>query len=530
MKLNKRNTFSVITVFSLFLFTCKTSPGRLNEIHNAEQSIKSTPDSFSAAFYNVENLFDLTTDGTEYNEYNPSLSNWNADILEKKLSNIAEVIAEINADITGLCEIESFKALKKLQKKLSNRGCPYNYAAYGDLPLKTNTCVALLSRFPIKNILCHEVRFDDGKASRSILEADVLTPCAVIKVFVNHWPSKSHPESTRIRAASVLENRLDKLPKETEYLLIGDFNSNYNECVTNSNNNDSSFHKTGINSYLKTIITQNQGRFRYVTDSDMLSNHDGLYDTWLDLPEEMRRSMVYNGYKQTPDHILLPSSLFDSSGISYIDNSFTPVTLSGKLLKGNTPFRWQLKQNGKMKIHTGQGFSDHLPVLARFQCNPFRKTDKPRKNGTPAVSNIDNRKPMEDIAHVSSLWTACNSSVSLSTSGVSEDRQLIHLQCDTLQSNKSIARKSKMSIDSTIGFKIRGSGKISFRFRTDDKKWIYFNAPDFKCLSIARYKEVRYNSWTDINCKLPHEYCNRQLEIEIRAGKEQPFSFDIEEL
>ncbi|MCK4440689.1 MAG: hypothetical protein KAU90_01695, partial [Sulfurovaceae bacterium] len=48
------------------------------------------------ASYNVENLFNISYDGTEYKEYIPNTHNWTKSILNKKLTNISEVICDID--------------------------------------------------------------------------------------------------------------------------------------------------------------------------------------------------------------------------------------------------------------------------------------------------------------------------------------------------------------------------------------------------------------------------------------------------
>jgi len=51
------------------------------------------------ATYNVENLFDMNNDGTEYEEYIPNGSwGWNDTMYRTKLRNTATVIKDIGAD------------------------------------------------------------------------------------------------------------------------------------------------------------------------------------------------------------------------------------------------------------------------------------------------------------------------------------------------------------------------------------------------------------------------------------------------
>ena len=52
------------------------------------------------------------------------------------------------------------------------------------------------------------------------------------KVFNNHWPSKASAESYRVKYAKNLQERVTLLPDDYDYILIGDFNSDYNEMQT----------------------------------------------------------------------------------------------------------------------------------------------------------------------------------------------------------------------------------------------------------------------------------------------------------
>ena len=67
---------------------------------------------FKIASYNVENLYDLEFNGTEYPEYIPNtVFRWNKQNFTIKLRNISQVIKDLEADIVALQEIESKKEL-----------------------------------------------------------------------------------------------------------------------------------------------------------------------------------------------------------------------------------------------------------------------------------------------------------------------------------------------------------------------------------------------------------------------------------
>lgn len=517
----------ILPLFLFFsLFFCKQSA---KNSQNATE--KNIHDTISVAFYNLENLFDATYNGGEYAEYNPATSNWTQEIFSKKVSNTAEVIAAVNTEIIGLCEVENAQALKSLQRELIKNGYPYKYSAIGNFPLKTNTCVALLSKLPVKKVNSLEVRLDDGSITRNILEVDIRASSLTFKIFVNHWPSLGHPEKTRISAATVLARRLTELPPRTDYILIGDFNSNYNECEKKDKLNNNSLSTTGINNYLKTIHSPSTVTVQYTSESDMIDGSTGHYDLWFELPLISRMSEVFNGYNQTLDHILLPSSLFDNSGFSYIDNSYSVFTWNGKLLKGNVPYRWQFRRNGLRKDHIGEGYSDHLPLIARFHCGAFIDIieNQPSSATTKRSSKEIALAPPKAIS-APPKWTSCNNSVTLTTTTSTDQKQHLHIKSNTSPSNISVARRSMLITNNFLMFNLKGSGKVCIRVRSADSDWIYFNAPEYKGTKTARYNEITYSDWTEIQLDLKRLKTMNQIEIEIRAGKNLPFDFEFAEI
>ena len=167
-------------------------------------------DTIAIGFYNVENLFDLQYDGREYPEYRPGALGWNKQTQKKKLFNIASIIVAMRLDIAGLCEIESMEALRALQKELKTQGSLYPFYAMADAPSGASTAPCLLSKYPLMHVSC----FGGGGSSarRNILEADIDLGGILLKIFVNHWPSKMHPESQRIALAQALHERIAALP------------------------------------------------------------------------------------------------------------------------------------------------------------------------------------------------------------------------------------------------------------------------------------------------------------------------------
>ena len=339
---------------------------------------------FTIASYNVENLFDLKNDNTEYDEFVPNTkSNWNEETFNIKINNILKVINESNADIIALQEVENIDLIEELMKKLPQ----YKYFSFIKYP---NSAIGLgfLSKIQIKDNKNLDIKFDT-KVFRPILETTFIQDNIEFKVFNNHWPSKAQNEAYRIRCAKVLQDRVTKLPKDYDYVLIGDFNADYNEMQTFKTNRklNNSDGITGINHVLNSVVND-----VFVTSSNILENEKRVhYNLWLEIPSNERFSSKYRNGNITPDNILIPPALFDTKKLSYIPNSFV-VFKPNYLYENNIINKWQINEIDSNKIHKGIGYSDHLPIYAKFSTsNENLKIKKDEKSNTIlGLYNIEN--------------------------------------------------------------------------------------------------------------------------------------------
>ncbi len=304
------------------------------------------------ASYNVENLFDMQQDGNEYVEYIPGHHGWSQRMLDIKLQNITEVICDMEADVIGLQEVENDNVLSQLQRSLERAGCRYRYRAITTRP-DTPVHNALLSKVPIKKK--SDLLVTQYGHQRSILEV-TLDTSPPLRVFVNHWKSKRGPESERIVYAKALKKRLDRLPSGSEYVLIGDFNSNYNESLTMDKKHNDTGGITGINHILHTTRPNGQ----MVRIGDIKSGE--MANLWMELPAGSRWSHNFFGDKEGIDAIIIPPTLRDKKGWEYVPESFGVYKASYLFGYHGRIKRWGYK-HGK---HTGKGYSDHLPVYAMF--------------------------------------------------------------------------------------------------------------------------------------------------------------------
>lgn len=336
------------------------------------------------ASYNVENLFDLTYNKTEYNEFKPNTNSlWNQKNFNEKLNNLVKVIKDINADIIALQEVENKDLIKTLVQKIPE----YKYFSFAKYP-NSAVGVGFLSKIEIKNSSIIDVKFID-KLFRPILESTFVYENSEFKIFNNHWSSKRVAENYRIKYAKTLQDRLNKLEKGYDYILLGDFNSNYNEFETFKKDLKLNLTSgiTGINNILNTTINEH-----FITYDDISKKEKNIhYNLWLDLNTHDRFSTKYKNQNNTPDNMILPTSLFDGKNLEYIKKSFE-VFKPNYLYEDGKVKRWRTVQNRNFIIHKGDGFSDHLPIIARFSINQ-NNSNLPTKiekntNTTNSISSL----------------------------------------------------------------------------------------------------------------------------------------------
>lgn len=337
------------------------------------------------ASYNVENFFDLNHDESEYTEFIPNnRSFWNEKNFNIKLNNLIKVIEDLDADIIALQEIENKELMLLLQKNLPK----YKYYSFLKYP-ESAVGLGILSKIEIKETKNLDIKFRT-KRYRPILENSFIYENVEFKIFNNHWPSKSVGESYRIKYAKGLQDRLNLLPKDYDYILLGDFNSDYNEFQTFKNSHilNNTRDITGINNILNSTINE-----KFITYDDILKEEKKVhYNLWLEIPVNERFSAKFRNQNSTPDNILIPSALFDNKKISYIPNSFK-VFKPEYLYENNEINRWEMIDNDTYKIHKGDGFSNHLPIFAFFSV---------KKEDRNILKQIEEKK--EEVSKISDLY------------------------------------------------------------------------------------------------------------------------------
>lgn len=200
------------------------------------------------AFYNLENLFDFENDPITFDDDRTpdGKDHWTEDLYKAKLKNMAQVISEIGAEVTGntptivgVCEIENRRVLEDLLNE-----APLLDKAYGiiqfDSPDRRGIDVALLYQKQVFTPTHYKAIplfiYAGNDLAKRIYTRDQLLVSGMldgerIHFIVNHWPSRSGGEARsrpkRIKAAQLNKRIIDSLFVEDPYakvITMGDLN------------------------------------------------------------------------------------------------------------------------------------------------------------------------------------------------------------------------------------------------------------------------------------------------------------------
>lgn len=212
----------------------------------------------TVAFYNVENLFSIEDD--EFTIYPDRTVRgetfYNEEIYKAKLKNLAKVISEIGADVTGttpaivgFCEIENRDVLQDLVNQEALRSSNYGIIHYHS-PDRRGIDVALIYKkdvfLPTHSNSVELLIYNNNNPDQRVYTRDQLVVSGLldgdnIHFIVNHWPSRSGGEArsrpNRIKAAELNKKIIDSLHSLDPYAKIismGDFNDDpTNQSIKN---------------------------------------------------------------------------------------------------------------------------------------------------------------------------------------------------------------------------------------------------------------------------------------------------------
>lgn len=299
--------------------------------------------------YNVENLFDTKDDPVINDEdFLPNGKlHWTEERYRRKLDHLADAITwcgEGPPVIVGLAEVENATVLKDLVGTGPLKNAGYTIIHF-DSPDERGIDVALLVRSAYANVLYAEpLHVELGSdRTRDILYAELQVAGGdTLHLFQVHWPSRGGGErasaSKRMSAARVLRTKLDDLfatsPK-AKVLIMGDFND-YPEDASIRNG------------------------LRAACD---LSAKADLIDLMCMGQPPNSGSYQYKGEWGWLDQMIVSKTLMSNPGINIGPASACP---DERLLFKHSKYG-PLPDKTYSAGHYKGGYSDHLPVVARWQ-------------------------------------------------------------------------------------------------------------------------------------------------------------------
>jgi exonuclease III len=344
---------------------------------------------YTIASYNLQNFWDANPNNTpeewekylrtlpknerknlkhiQYQDYSQKKSNWYSPyILKAKIDNIIKVLELCKyPDIVALQEIESANNKSEVfetryddkhtfKSKLQELGYKYFLIGPQDPYNPVSVTTAFISKIEIKNKAPIIIEFSPHNSSaRDLQVVELRLPRERVLLFNNHWKSKRGASSSIIREhiATELKHRIEferKNKIQTHIIVLGDLNSSHFE------------------SPLNTLGTTGNERLMLNKKSPL------LYNLWFELEEKSRWEHSFDGTRSTLSHILISDSLYQDRGFRYLNQSFRVVgqerpEKNTLLSADGQPFRWQIQNYYSFSYHIGKGYSDHLPLLAKFK-------------------------------------------------------------------------------------------------------------------------------------------------------------------
>ncbi|MBJ2174062.1 endonuclease [Aureibaculum sp. A20] len=299
---------------------------------------------YSIAFYNLENLFDITdTDKVLDRDYTPTGRNkWNKKRYERKLNLLSKAISQIGVNetgflpaIIGVAEVENRNVINDLLDKNELKDKGYEIVHF-DSPDERGVDVAFLYRKAVFELISSESitllvdNFDGVRdQTRDILLVKGKLQGKLIHFFVNHWPSRREDGDTqykRVQAAALVHETIEKIKLETPnptIVIMGDFNDD----PTN----------TSIKQHLVT--------------EDFYNPYESIFDKGFGTSTYRRQWHLF-------DQIIVSKNLLDATEFTFKEAHI----FDEEFLK-----EWKGKHKGRpFRTYIGPwfqgGYSDHFPV------------------------------------------------------------------------------------------------------------------------------------------------------------------------
>ncbi len=335
-------------MFFLSVLLCSCSDSYETEINTSGGKQKTV----SLVNWNVQTFFDGQKDGCEYSEF---LKNayWNNEKYSVRLERLANVIAKLDADIYVFEEIENKGIMQDLSNVLAGTTAwktkdGWKYSCFSK-PDESGIGIGILSKYELKNLSVHglDVRVMKEKqpGMRYLIQVTADVNGEDLIILANHWKSMAGGETSsevwRDWQESVLGGRLVELDGICSSVVVcGDFNRDLSKFVQ-AKNFDGIYDEDNSGVF-----------FRYADFGNTKLVH--VDSTWFDESGNLRGeigSYYFRNKWERIDHVFLYGNV---EAISFDVSAHAPWANEDKI-----PIAY--------KLSTGEGYSDHLPLICKLK-------------------------------------------------------------------------------------------------------------------------------------------------------------------
>lgn len=303
------------------------------------------------ASYNMQNLFDDVSQGSEYPEYDPERGEWGREAYAAKLSSMAEIIRRLEPrpDIILVQEVENRAVLMRLAEEY----LPLRDYDFTAVPEAEGAAVqtGVLSSLPFRNLLTHRAGGTPGE--RYILELEFDLEGEELVLFNCHWKSRlggaEATEAERVLAAKLVARRIEELTRnraDLNVILAGDLNCDPYRPLRGTQPALAAVDSTPALAPVIWVVEPGEG---YPQGSLCLSSG------WKGIGAG--GSYRYGGLWERIDHLLWNAPLNDGRGWDVVDFELWDAPLA--LDEWGAPLSFDAEGL--------TGYSDHLPLIIRLE-------------------------------------------------------------------------------------------------------------------------------------------------------------------
>lgn len=284
-------------------------------------------DSYSFAFYNVENLFDTQNDPATLDDdfTENSEKEWTEKRLHKKLKKLGKAISRIGHEkigfppvIVGLAEVENRDVLEALLNTKHLEQKDYGIVHH-ESPDERGIDNALLYRkkyFKLEQSHSHTVYVTNEQGERDFTR-DILQVTGQlleykVHILVNHWPSRRQgTEETAFKRLKAAEKNVEIMESirsnepDARFIVMGDFNDDPQSPSLQK------LKKHGLYNPMEPLLTNDEGSLSHqmtwhlfdqiLVSHNFLKLHDNPFQFDTAVIYHPRELQEYSGkYKGTP--------------------------------------------------------------------------------------------------------------------------------------------------------------------------------------------------------------------------------------